>query len=75
LNFHHAPAGDSHTIRKLFDALAQGTAKRLSTGKLEAFEATVAEWLEKDATVSGTVIEKRLRPLGYPGSPVGAARI
>jgi hypothetical protein len=33
--------------------------------KLDAFKATIAEWLEKDATVSGAVIEQRLRPLGY----------
>jgi hypothetical protein len=25
--------------------------------------------LEKDATVTGTVIEQRSRPLGYTGSP------
>ena len=35
------------------------------TSKLDAFKATIAEWLEKDTTVSGAVIEQRLRPLGY----------
>jgi hypothetical protein len=35
--------------------------------KLDPFKATIAEWLEKDPTVAGTVIEQRLRPLGYSG--------
>jgi transposase len=56
-----------HTIRKYLDAPAQGPARRQRTSKLDAFKATIAEWLEKDATVSSTVIEQRLRPLGYTG--------
>ncbi len=56
-----------HTIRKYLDAPAQGPATRPRTSKLDAFKATIAEWLEKDATVSGAVIEQRLRPLGYTG--------
>ena len=56
-----------HTIRKYLDAPAQGPTTRQRTSKLDPFKATIAEWLEKDATVSGTVIEQRLRPLGYSG--------
>jgi transposase len=57
------------TIQKYLHAPAQGPATRQRTSKLDAFKATIAEWLEKDATVSGTVIEHRLRPLGYTGGP------
>ena len=57
-----------HTIRKYLEAPAQGPAARPRTSKLDAFKDTIAEWLEKDATVSGAVIEQRLRPLGYTGS-------
>ena len=58
-----------HTIRKYLDAPAQGPATRPRTSKLDPFKPTIAEWLEKDATVTGTVIEQRLRPLGYRGGP------
>jgi transposase len=58
-----------HTIRKYLDAPAQGPAKRSRRSKLDAFKSTIAEWLQKDAKVSGTVIEQRLRPLGYTGGP------
>jgi len=33
------------------------------------FKTTIAEWLEKDATVTGVVIQQQLRPLGYTGGP------
>ena len=56
-----------HTIRKYLDAPAQDPATRPRTSKLDPFKATIAEWLEKDATVTGAVIEQRLRPLGYTG--------
>ena len=58
-----------HTIRKYLDAPVQGPAQRPRTSKLDPFKTTIAEWLEKDATVTGTVIEQRLRPLGYTGGP------
>lgn len=58
-----------HTIRKYLDAPAQGSSKRPRTSKLDAFKATIVEWLEKDATVTGAVIQQRLRPLGYTGGP------
>jgi len=58
-----------HTIRKYLDAPAQGPATRQRTSKLDPFKATISEWLEKDASVTGTVIEQRLRPLGYSGGP------
>jgi transposase len=57
------------TIRKYLDAPAQRPSKRPRTSKLDPFKSTIAEWLEKDATVTGTVIEQRLRPLGYIGGP------
>ena len=56
-----------HTIRKYLDAPAQGPSQRPRTSKLDAFKATIVEWLEKDATVTGAVIQQRLRPLGYTG--------
>ena len=56
-----------HTIRKYLDAPAQGPAARPRASKLDPFKATIAEWLENDATVSGAVMEQRLRPLGYSG--------
>jgi transposase len=56
-----------HTIRKYLDAPAQGPAQRSRTSKLDAFKTTIAEWLEKDATVTGAVIQQRLRPFGYTG--------
>jgi transposase len=31
-------------------------------------QATIAEWLEKDPTVTAAIIEQRLRPLGYSGA-------
>jgi transposase len=58
-----------HTIRKYLDAPAQGPSQRPRTSKLDAFKATIAEWLEKDATLTGAVIQQRLRPLGYTGGP------
>jgi len=58
-----------HTIRKYLDAPAQGPARRPRVSKLDPFKATITEWLEKDATVSGAVIQQRLQPLGYSGGP------
>jgi hypothetical protein len=56
-----------HTIRKYLDAPAQGPAKRSRRSQLDPFKSTIAEWLQEDSKVSGTVIERRLRPLGYRG--------
>jgi transposase len=56
-----------HTIRKYLDAPAQSPARRQRISKLDPFKTTITEWLEKDPTVRGTVIEQRLRPLGYNG--------
>jgi transposase len=58
-----------HTIRKYLDAPVQGPAQRPRTSKLDPFKTTIAEWLEKDATATGAVIQQRLRPLGYTGGP------
>lgn len=56
------------TIRKYLEAPAQGPSTRQRTGKLDPFQQTIAEWLEADATVPASVIEQRLKPLGYTGS-------
>jgi transposase len=55
------------TIKKYLDAPAQVAAPRARHSKLDRFKATIAEWLEKDPSVSAAVIEQRLRPLGYHG--------
>lgn len=56
------------TIRKYLDAPAQEVAARRRISKLDTFKDTIAEWLQADPTVAATVIEQRLRPLGYTGS-------
>jgi transposase len=58
----------AHTIRKYLNAPAQRPSRRQRSSKLDPFKTTIAEWLEKDPAVRGTVIEQRLRPLGYDGS-------
>lgn len=55
------------TIKKYLDAPAQSPASRQRQSKLDPFKTTIAEWLEKDPTVTATVVEQRLRPLGYAG--------
>ena len=62
------------TIRKYLEAPAQGSSSRQRTGKLDPFKQTIAEWLEADPTVPASVIEQRLKPLGYTGSPVSSRR-
>ena len=55
------------TIKRYLDAPAQGPAHRQRESKLDSFKATIADWLEKDPTVSAAVIGQRLRPMGYGG--------
>lgn len=55
------------TIKKYLEAPAQGPGTRIRASKLDAFKSTIAEWLEKDPTVTAAVIEQRLQPLGYSG--------
>ena len=55
------------TIKKYLDAPAQGPAQRQRESKLDPFKTTIAEWLEKDPSVTAAVIEQKLRPLGYRG--------
>src|SRR5438270_3166854 len=55
------------TIKKYLHAPAQAPAQRQRDSKLDPFKPTIAEWLEKDPTVTAAVIEQRLRPLGYRG--------
>jgi transposase len=54
------------TIKKYLNAPAQA-APRQRQSKLDPFKATIAEWFEKDPTVTAAVIQQRLRPLGYTG--------
>src|SRR5215468_1302109 len=55
------------TIKKYLDAPAQAPAQRQRESKLDPFKTTIAEWLEKDPSVTAAVIEQKLRPLGYRG--------
>lgn len=55
------------SIKKYLESPAQGPVKRDRTSKLDVFKSTIAEWLEKDPTVTATIIGQRLRPLGYAG--------
>jgi transposase len=55
------------TIKRYLDAPAQGRAQRQRESKLDPFKTTIAEWLEKDPSVTAAVIEQKLRPLGYRG--------
>lgn len=55
------------TIKKYLEAPAQGPAQRQRESKLDPFKTTIAEWLEKDPSVTAAVIEQKLRPLGYCG--------
>ena len=55
------------TIKKYLDAPAQGPAQRQRDSKLDPFKPTIAEWLDKDPSVTAAVIEQKLRPLGYRG--------
>lgn len=55
------------TIHKYLDAPAQSPAQRQRASKLDPFKTSIAECLEKDATVTAAVIEQRLRALGYKG--------
>jgi len=55
------------TIKKYLHAPAQGPAQRQRESKLDPFKATIAEWLEKDPSVTAAVIEQKLRSLGYRG--------
>ena len=54
-------------IKKYLDAPAQGPAQRQRVSQLDPFKSTIAEWLEKDPSVTAAVIEQKLRPLGYRG--------
>jgi transposase len=55
------------TIKKYLDAPAQAPALRQRESKLDPFKTTIAEWLEKDPSVTAAVIEQKLRSLGYRG--------
>ena len=56
------------TIKKYLDAPAQSAAPRQRQSKLDSFKPTIAEWLEKDPTVTAAVIEQRLHSIGYAGA-------
>jgi hypothetical protein len=50
------------------DAPAQSAAPRQRQSKLDPFNLTIAEWLEKDPTATAAVIQQRLRSVGYTGA-------
>jgi transposase len=56
------------TIKRYLEAPAQGPAIRQRTSKLDTFKATIGEWLEADPTEPASVIEQRLKGLGFSGS-------
>ena len=55
------------TIQKYLDTPAQTAAARPRLSKLDPYKATIAELLEKDPTVSASVIGQRIRAIGYGG--------
>jgi len=55
------------TIKKYLDTPAQTPAERPRTSKLDPYKITIAEFLEKDPSVSAAVIGQRIRALGYDG--------
>jgi transposase len=55
------------TIKKYLDTPAQTAAARPRLSKLDPYKATIAELLEKDPTVSASVIGQRIRAIGYGG--------
>jgi transposase len=55
------------TIKKYLDAPAQAPAQRQRESKLDPFKTSIAEWLEKDPSVTAAMIEQKLRTLGYRG--------
>ena len=55
------------TIRKYVDAPAQSALHRNRPSKLDPFKGAVTEWLEKDPRVTASVIEQKLRSMGYQG--------
>ena len=61
------------TIKKYLDAPAQGTSQRQRESKLDPFKATIAEWLEKDPTVTAALMEQRRRRGRWRGSWTGLA--
>src|ERR1700694_5068776 len=55
------------TIKKYLNAPAQEPAQRQRESKLDPFKTTIAEWLEKDPSVTAAVIEQKLSPPGFSG--------
>jgi len=56
------------TIKKYLDAPAQSAAPRQRQSILDPFKPTIAELLDKDPTATATVIQQRLRSVGYAGA-------
>jgi transposase len=55
------------TIRKYIEQPDQPKQTRPRTSKIDPFKAHIADLLAEDPTASGTVIEQRIRALGYNG--------
>lgn len=56
------------TISNYLATPARSAARRQRASKLDPFQPTIAEWLERDTNASAVVIAQRLRPLGFTGS-------
>src|SRR5947209_4994220 len=63
------------TIKKYLDAPAQGPAQRQRESKLDPFKATIAEWLEKDPTVTGRRDGTTAAAAGLPRWAQHSARV
>ena len=60
------------SIKKYLHAPAQAPAQRQRDSKLDPFKPTIAEWLEKDPTVTAAVIERK-RPMNPSSNAVRQA--
>src|SRR5947208_5418126 len=54
---------------------AQTPVHRTRTSKLDPFKPTIQEWLEQDRCVTGSVIQQRLRELGFAGGKNNRSRL
>lgn len=55
------------TIRKYLETPAPAPVHRQRASKLDPFKPAIAELLEQDPTISGALIQQRLRALGFSG--------
>lgn len=55
------------TIAKYLTNPAPGAVQRSRSSKLDSFKPMIQDWLQQDPTVTGTVVEQRLRQQGFSG--------